>query len=82
MNEADKMFEELRFEKSEIKNICIKYTKYNLFSKEIYFHLKQKKVGLDGVFTMQELQAINMKCKELRMDMKPVNIPVTKREVL
>lgn len=54
-----------RFEKSEIKNICIKYTKYNLFSKEIYFHLKQKKVGLDGVFTMQELQAINKKCKEL-----------------
>ena len=43
----------------------VKYTKYNLFSKEIYFHLKQKKIGLDGVFTMQELQAINKKCEEL-----------------
>ena len=69
MSEADKMLlEELRFEKSEIKNICIKYTKYNLFSKEIYFHLKQKKVGLDGVFTIQELQAINKKCEELRFN--------------
>lgn len=65
MSEADKMLDELRFEKSEIKNIYIKYTKYNIFSKEIYFHLKQKKVGLDAVITMQELQAINMKCKEL-----------------
>ena len=66
MSEADKiLMEELSFEKSEIKNICIKYIKYNLFSKEICFHLKQKKVGLDGVFTMQELQAINKKCKEL-----------------
>ena len=59
------LLEKLMFEKSEIKNICIKYTKYNLFSKEIYFHLKQKKIGLDGVFTMQELQAINKKCEEL-----------------
>ena len=66
MSEADMMLlEKLMFEKSEIKNICIKYTKYNLFSKEIYFHLKQKKVGIDGVFTMQELRAITMKCKEL-----------------
>lgn len=65
MSEADKMFEELRFEKSEIENVYIKYTKYNIFSKEIYFHLKQKKVGIDGVFTMQELRAITMKCKEL-----------------
>ena len=66
MSEADKILvEELRFEKSEIKNICIKYTKYNLFSKEIYFYLKQKKVGLDGVFTLQELQAINKKVEEL-----------------
>ena len=65
MSEADKMFDELRFEKSEIKDICIKYTKYNLFSKEIYFHLKQKKVGLAGIFTMQELQAINKKVEEL-----------------
>lgn len=66
MSEADKILEKLRFEKSEIENVCIKYTKYNLFSKEIYFHLKQKKVGLDGVFSMQELQAINLKCKELK----------------
>ena len=66
MSETDKILvEELRFEKSEIKNICIKYTKYNLFSKEIYFYLKQKKVGLDGVFTLQELQAINKKVEEL-----------------
>ena len=65
MSEADRLFEELRFEKSEIENVCIKYTKYNIFSKEIYFHLKQKKAGLNGVFTVQELQAINMKVKEL-----------------
>ena len=65
MSEADEMFEDLRFEMQKIENVCIKYIKYNIFSKEIYFHLKQKKVGLDGVFTMQELQAINMKCKEL-----------------
>ena len=70
MSEADKILEKLRFEKSEIENVCIKYTKYNLFSKEIYFHLKQKKVGLDGVFSMQELQAINKKVEELRMDIE------------
>lgn len=67
MSEADRLFDELGYKKSGIENIYIKYSKNNIFSKEIYFHLKQKKVGLDGVFTMQELQAINKKCEELNL---------------
>lgn len=67
MSEADRLFEKLGFKIQEIENVCIKCTKYNIFSKEIYFHLKQKKIGLDGVFTMQELQAINKKCEELNL---------------
>lgn len=43
MSEADKMLEELGYEKSEIENVCIKYTKYIIFDKKIYFHIKQKK---------------------------------------
>lgn len=65
MSEADKMFDDLGFKKSEIENIYIKYSKNNIFSEEIYFHLKQKKIGLEGVFSVQELQAINIKCEEL-----------------
>ena len=62
---ADEMFEELGFKKSGIENIYIKYSKNNIFSEEIYFHLKQKKTGLEGVFSVQELQVINAKVKEL-----------------
>ena len=65
MSEADKMLKNLGFEIQKIENVCIKCTKYSIYIKEIYFHLKQKKVGLDGVFTMQELQAVIKKCKEL-----------------
>lgn len=85
MSEADKMFEELG------------YKEYTYLEHTDYFQEKADKIisfrnnkeiatfnTYDGTepITMQELKAINMKCKELRMDMKPANIPVTKREVI
>ena len=72
---ADKMFEELGYEKiadckQEDISACIyenrkKYSIYNEI-KIIIFHYKTKKITLDTDYiSMQELQAINEKCKEL-----------------
>lgn len=90
MSEADKMFEKLEYGKQELIEIVIYENKND---EEIYIDKKQRTVIKEAYLsslniyeareiTMQELQAINMKCKELRMDMKPANIPVTKREVI
>lgn len=70
MSEADKMFEELEYEKGKTQLDDIKYYKDD--DNVIYFELEYKKFSKSGEYdgmcdsiTMQELQAINKKCEEL-----------------
>lgn len=66
MNKADKMFEELGYEYEERKyaDVYIKATK-DLF-RQMGFNKTNESIMLDTHFlTMQELQAINEKCREL-----------------
>lgn len=73
MSEADKMFKELGYSKQELIEIVIYENKKD---EEIYIDKKQRTVIKEAYLsslniyeareiTMQELQAINMKCKEL-----------------
>ena len=73
MSEADKMFEELGYKKEIIESevndeVTIMYIKrfvYEYDSKIINFKLKKKIVEIKYSIDMQDLQAINLKCKEL-----------------
>lgn len=79
MSEADKLFEELGYEKidnNKIKHIRFirqinKNTKENIdfhktFKKvEVYFYDFEDSEELIKPISMQELKAINLKCKEL-----------------
>ena len=81
MSEADKMLHEIEyeFEKENDEFIIYKKDDENCYPYpiELSFNKKAKTVVKycelypDRLWlTMQELQAINMKCKELRLDMK------------
>ena len=63
------MFKELGYKKTEYGVSEIAYSKEKdedgYYIKSIWFHKKRKLVSLDGFYNMQELQAINEKCKEL-----------------
>ena len=66
---ADEMFEELDYKKQE-NETEIRYISGNTimgdnFQFVIIFIKKLKVVGVKQLFNMQELQAINKKCKEL-----------------
>lgn len=70
MSKADEMFKELGYEKTYTQLKDIKYYKDD--DNVIYFRVKHKKFDKSGEYdgmcdyiTMQELQAINEKCKEL-----------------
>ena len=70
MSEADRLFEELEYKKEEYNPDVIYFT--NKFLEDIYFAFNKntKKVcfienSYAGDITMQELKAINLKCKEL-----------------
>ena len=69
MNESEKMFEKLGYEQEE-KYREIEYK--NNDDKIIIFDLEKKNVTCNNFYSgyesinMQELQAINQKCKELR----------------
>ena len=75
MSEADKMFEELGYEKDQITDEFINYSKkelkYNNSTKKyeicIYFNCYDKYLGIKNkqFFSLKELQAIHTKCKEL-----------------
>lgn len=73
MSKADEMFEKLGYEKMEdsktnIGCIYVNYKKYSMFQTivKIIFHYKTKKITIANEYmTMQELQAINEKVKEL-----------------
>lgn len=62
MNEVDELFDELGYEKKHDNRRHIVYKK--LFAK-IEFNIVFKEINVDSCINMQELQAINMKCKEL-----------------
>lgn len=70
MSKADEMFEKMNYEK--FQNINLGYARrdekgilnaiiFFLEKKAIGIHYDEKTIGI----TMQELQAINLKCKEL-----------------
>lgn len=77
---ADKMFEELGYAKEDltVSHRVIKYTKdsdiIKFYSRNIVFYLDEHTMGAcyedmdrfpKADITMQELQAINKKCKEM-----------------
>ena len=70
MSEADKLFDELGYEKEEYNPDVIYYTSNILDTIYFAFNKNTKKVCFienneAGDISMQELQAIQMKCKEL-----------------
>ncbi len=67
MSKADKMFEELGYEKIEEKDYIayIEKTEPSPFRTEIYFHTDKRLLQIHGCINAEELQAINEKVKEL-----------------
>lgn len=70
MSEADKIFEELGYEKEEYNPDVIYYTSNILDTIYFVFNKNTKKVCFienneAGDISMQELKAIYLKCKEL-----------------
>ena len=70
MSEADKLFEELGYEKEEHYTDVIYYTSNILDTIYFAFNKNTKKVCFienneAGDISMQELKAIDLKCKEL-----------------
>ena len=69
MSKADDMFEKLGYEKGSGHNLGNgeKYIYYSGNYNNINLYKKSKKININGSFSMQELQAINEKVKELRL---------------
>lgn len=75
MSEADKLFEELGYKKIEESKRYLRYSNSGRYGEHIDFELKLKEIRATRVTTqgnthfryinMQELKAINLKCKEL-----------------
>ena len=70
MSKADEMFKELGYINGTGENLGNKYN-YIYYEKSfnrIMFYYKQtKEIRIDGNFSIQEIQAINKKCEELRL---------------
>lgn len=70
MSEADKMFEELGYEVSnsefvEKLNTTTNTVVDNGYIQIIFYNNKTIYIDADDIMNMQELKAINLKCKEL-----------------
>ena len=75
MTEADKLFEELGYEKIEESETIFKYKKNNktieigcpdnVGNPVIFAYMNSQNILYARGITMQELQAIKLKCKEL-----------------
>lgn len=76
MSEADKLFEELGYKKEILSNKKIKYSNNSSCYNIIIFYLYNKtffseeidedyEMNQGATLNMQELKAINLKCKEL-----------------
>ena len=78
MSKADEMFEKLGYGMEEVGNGIEYYTDNVVNNKEIDFienvDTKEKEIWINdfNVITMQELQAINEKVKELRLDRRRI----------
>ena len=66
MSKADKVFEELGYEKEE-SSWSIRYIKFVFedIGHRITFYKEDKTINTYGKIDIQELQVINEKCKEL-----------------
>ncbi len=64
LSEADKMFEELDFQKSKEYSNCFWY-EHKKTKLRITFWKEEKSIGIMGDITIQILQAINKKVEEL-----------------
>lgn len=64
MNEADKMFEELGYEKLPFDTFGENIT-YESDDTVIDFRLAIQYVGISNIVSARELKAINKKCEEL-----------------
>ena len=65
---ADEMFEELGYEKEERSKSDIYIKQYEYFTRQFGFNKPTKNIMIDVEYiNMQELQAINKKCQELRL---------------
>lgn len=62
MSKADKMFEELGYEKTE-EQFKITYERY--YNSPIIFNTQTKTINVYTNMSMKELQSINKKCREL-----------------
>ena len=69
MSKADEMFEKLGYKKESLEDeeteAYIEDVEPSAFRTEIYFHKDKWLIGIHTNINMQELQAINLKCKEL-----------------
>lgn len=86
MSKADEMFEKLGYKKEE-NNMGIKYIEKgrilgDSFNFEIFFAKTSKLIGCTGLVTIKELQAINKKVEELRMDEINIHIQTNEPEKL
>lgn len=69
---ADELFEELGYTKYIDDNNNIEFYKYGMqfcdsdILYSIRFYSKDKEIGLNFILSMQELKAINKKCKEMK----------------
>lgn len=69
LSKADKMFEELGYKKLETRwdeDNQIHFITYTSDDTYIEFNLDTKWMEITNTFNMQELKAINEKCKELQ----------------
>ena len=67
MSEADKMFYKTNYNNKleYIEKGKIIYEEYKSMNEYMKFKHDKKEIYIEGHITMQELQAINQKCKEL-----------------
>ena len=68
MSKADKMFEKLDYKKEYVKweeDNAIHYISYSTNDTVIEFLLDSKYIDITNIININELKAINEKCKEL-----------------
>ena len=64
MSKADEMFKELGYKQLKQK-FFIMFSNTGLFGRKVIIFHKNKKIGVEGLINLEELQAINEKVKEL-----------------
>lgn len=73
MSEADRLFEKLGYKKEEAswkEDNKKHFIEYNTDDTQIQFSIDTRHILITNILNMQELQAINKKVEELRMDIE------------